>query len=112
MTLKSLMTPSPGVCGRCYGAATFYPTRVPLPDGSSRIEAMLVCPCCSYAACQHHCPFVDGQGVQCRGRYGHMPLGPAGARTLHDCPPGRSNIRVAQYSQRFEPPRQRKGKKA
>jgi hypothetical protein len=52
---EELMKPSAGVCGRCGGAATFYPSRV-LVGGSYRILAQLICHCCSYAACQHRCP--------------------------------------------------------
>jgi hypothetical protein len=104
--LESIMTPAPGVCGRCGGAATFYPTVVSREP--RRIEALLICQCCSFSSCQHRCPFVDADGVQCRARYGHATLRSLPDGWLHDCRRD-DNVRVAQYGGRFTPKRHRVG---
>lgn len=101
--LEDLLKPSPGVCARCGGPGTFFPARSMRSDGADQVEARLVCSCCSYPACQHRCAYVDGDGVQCRGPFGHGHLVHGHPGGGHDCRPGKDDVRVAQYSGRSTP---------
>lgn len=72
-TLEEQLEPMPARCGRCRGQAMLHPYRIP-SERRSQVQAVLLCPCCSYDGCTHdRCPCMGVDGTQCQEPQGHWP---------------------------------------